>query len=66
MYFKVLKSTLKYYKYIKYIAWYLSISTSTMVKFKRYLSTSTSTQEHVLKGAMRSMKSFKILLTVKS
>ena len=31
MYFK---STFKYYKYIKYIAWYLSISTSTMVKFK--------------------------------
>ena len=32
-------STLKYYKYI---AWYLSISTSTMVTFKRY----SSTQEH--------------------
>ena len=49
MYFKVLlstastlKSTFKYCKYIKYIAWYLSVSTSIMVKFKRYLSTSTN------------------------
>ena len=35
------------HKRVKYIAWYLSISTNTMVTFKRYLSTSTSTQEHV-------------------
>ena len=41
-YFNVLQSTFKYCKYIKYIAWYLSVSTSIMVKFKRYLSTSTN------------------------
>ena len=51
MYFKVLESTFKYYKYIKYIAWYLNTSTSTMAKFKRYLN--TSTQEHVLKYKYR-------------
>ena len=60
MYFKVLKSTIKHYKYIKYISWYLSISTSTMVKFKRYSSTSTqknmysSTSTNVL-GPMPAM-----------
>ena len=41
MYLQWLKylCTSKYYKYIKYIAWYLSISTSTMATFKRYSST---------------------------
>ena len=48
-YAKVLQNTFKYYKYMKYIAWYSSISTSTMVTFKRYLSTSTSIEEHVIK-----------------
>ena len=49
MYFKVLVRTFKYLKYVKYITQNLSISTSTLHLYKKYLSISTSTQEGVLK-----------------
>ena len=49
MYFKGLKSTDKYIKYLKYIADYLSVSTSTFLNIELNLSTSTSTAKTVLK-----------------
>ena len=48
-YFKVFIRTFKYFKYLKYIVQNLSISTSTLHLYKKYLSISTSTQEGVLK-----------------
>ena len=47
--FKVLQCTYKYIKYFKYIADYLSVSTSTFLNIELNLSTSTSTAKTVLK-----------------
>ena len=46
---KVLQCTYKYIKYLKYIADYLSVSTSTFLNIELNLSTSTSTARTVLK-----------------
>ena len=46
---KVLQCTYKYIKYLKYIADYLSVGTSTFLNIELNLSTSTSTAKTVLK-----------------
>ena len=46
---KVLQCTYKSFKYLKYNADYLSVSTSTFLNIELNLSTSTSTAKTVLK-----------------